>query len=137
MQARINALTDQLGSPGTPPNRRPNQGLLIGGIVLFLSTYATNLTGVAGNALGGGPGREGLLAVPGAGPLILMAQTTNALGNFFLGADALAQVGSIAMIVYALSEPRPARVDAPPRATLRLVPLLGPDRTGLGLAGQF
>jgi hypothetical protein len=130
-------------SPQAPPESevwsrtemRHPRGPIIAGAILLFGTYATDLTGVLGNAFAGGPSRENWLAVPFAGPLVLMAQTTNAPGNMLLAADALLQAGGLAMFVYGLTRNVPTVVKWD--MNVSAAPWLGPGHAGIGLHGSF
>jgi hypothetical protein len=123
--------------PGYTRTVHSRTKLVAAGAILLASTYAVNITGVIGNAVGGGPSTENWLLAPGVGPLILMAQTTSALGNVFLAADALAQLSGVAMIVYGLAAPVPALVRDERGLSVTVLPLLGAGRSGVGLVGSF
>jgi hypothetical protein len=130
----------QEGQPVPPGYRRTThsrKGLVIAGAVLFGSLYTVNLMGAAGNAVFGRPNQENWLVVPGVGPLVVMAQTTNAPGNVLLAADALVQLGAIAMFAYGLAAPVPAIVRDEGAPSLAVMPMLGGGRAGLGVVGRF
>lgn len=120
------------------PEKRSRKGLVVWGAVLFGSVYGTGIIGVGGNAFGGGPGRESWLLLPGIGPLVLMAQTTNPAGDVGLAVDALAQLSGVAMFVYGVAAPKDVLVyHVGSGVSLSLAPVLGTGRSGLGLVGQF
>jgi hypothetical protein len=123
--------------PGYRRTMRSRKGLVIAGGVLFGSLYTVNLMGVAGNAVFGRAKQENWLAFPGIGPLVVMAQTTNAPGNVLLAADAVIQLSAIAMFVYGLAAPVPAIVRDEGAPSLAVVPMLGGGRAGLGVLGRF
>jgi len=139
-------MDDARPTPPPPPDmpvvgvrRKRRTGILAGGIVLLTVPYAFSVTGAVGNGLLKGPDRYGWLALPGAGPLILMAETTSPAGNVVLAGDALAQAAGIGLIAYDVLHPR--RVDVAddtaeaPRVTL--TPILAAGRAGVGVAGTF
>jgi hypothetical protein len=124
-------------SPGYARTTHSRKGLVIAGAVLFGSLYAVNLTGVAGNAVFGRARQENWLALPGVGPLVVMAQTTNAPGNLLLAADALVQLSAIAMFVYGLAAQVPAIARDEGAPSLAVMPMLGGGRAGVGVVGRF
>jgi hypothetical protein len=123
--------------PATTTTQRSHRGLVSGGAVLFSVSYAISLIGAGGNFALGGPRRENWLLLPGLGPLVLMAETTNPVGNVLLALDALAELGGIAMITYGLAAPstEPVSDDATP--SVAVTPMLGPGWTGVGVAARF
>jgi hypothetical protein len=121
------------GEPPPPPRKRVR--LVTGGSLLLGIPYSLGLTGDAVNTLGNGPKRYNWLLLPGGGPLVLMAETTNAPGNIILALDAVAQISGIAMLSYAIASPVPVAEESTP--TVSFIPLLGGGRAGIGVVGRF
>lgn len=120
-----------------PPQKRGHTGMITGGILLLAIPYGLGFTGVAGNALLGGPGRESWLLLPGFGSVVLMAETTNSVGNVVLAADTLLQLSGVAMITYGLAAPAVGESGDAAAPTVSFVPIVGSGRTGVGLVGTF
>jgi hypothetical protein len=136
--------------PGYHESTRIRRGLVIGGAVLFGTTYLFTALGASVVAAAGCSGEgcysAGALFVPGVGPFIQMAQPGNgAIGNFWLAIDGLAQVGGITMFVVGLAAPKTVLVrnDLGEETTkkkdfqLALSPIVAPGRQGMGLVGTF
>lgn len=129
--------------PGYHPKTRTRVGLVVGGAVLFGTTYLFSALGAAIGA-DANPGQTNpysALLIPGAGPFIQMFQSGNSsVGNFFLALDGLCQVGGISMFAIGLAAPKTVLVrndlaNSAPR--LSIVPIVGPDRSGMSLVGTF
>jgi hypothetical protein len=137
--------------PGYHESTRIRRGLVIGGAVLFGTTYLlTALTGSilisANNDCGGTCGSSGwgTLLIPAVGPFVSMAHSGNtALGNFWLAFDGLAQVGGITMFAVGIASPATVLVrndlgsNSNNGLHLALAPIVAPDRQGAALIGTF
>jgi hypothetical protein len=133
--------------PGYHETTRIRKGLVIGGAVLFGTTYLFTALGASvvegcGNSCGNS--NVGSLFVPGVGPFIQMAQPGNgALGNFWLAVDGIAQLGGITMFVVGLAAPKTVLIrndlgsSSKKDFQLALSPIVGPGRQGMGLVGAF
>jgi hypothetical protein len=130
--------------PGYHESTRIRKGLVIGGAVLFGTTYlltAASASVVEGCNCGG---NVASLFVPGVGPFIQMAQTGNtALSSFWLAFDGIAQLGGITMFVVGLAAPKTVLVrndlGSNPKKDfhLALAPMVAPGREGMGVIGTF
>ena len=117
--------------------KRSRETFVLAGSLLLGISSAINLIGVGGNALLAGPSRENWLLVPGVGPLVLMAETTNAPGNVALAMDALAAFGGIAMMTYGLASPIATLVRDESVPAFAFTPMVGIGSAGAYLVGQF
>jgi hypothetical protein len=123
---------------GYKTSTRGPEGLVTGGGVLFGVSTAISVLGATGSLLVAGPHRESWLFLPGFGPLALMTQTTNVLGNVLLAADALAELGGIAMLTYGLASRTTVLVRNDVVALRFFVaPKIGAGQTGLSVIGQW
>jgi len=148
--------------PGYHESTRIRKGLVIGGAVLFGSTYLLSaFTATVGAAdastncaidssLGstqscnsGNPLTA--LFIPAVGPFVQMAHSGNtAVGNFWLALDGVAQVGGIVMFIAGLAAPKTVLVRNDLGSIvhkkdfeLSLAPLVSPQRQGMGVVGTF
>jgi hypothetical protein len=128
-----------MAPPVVPLRRIRRPAVWVSGLLFLTVPYSFSLNGAIGSAALKGPDRYGWLALPGAGPLVLMAETTNAGGNVVLAFDAMSQAAGIALITYDLLHPRWAYVEddqlAAPRMTL--TPIFAAGRVGVGVTGSF
>jgi len=117
--------------------RHPGDDWLLAGILFLTIPYGLSLTGAVGSTFIGHTSHEDWLALPGVGPVPLIVETSNPVGNVVLSLDALAQLGGIAMIVYGgvLRSTRSHEARAPLPVTL--APLLGSGRSGVVVVGEF
>jgi hypothetical protein len=131
----------QEGDPvpdGYKVSTRGPEGLVTGGAWLFGVSTAISVLGAAGSLVIGGPPRESWLFLPGFGPLGLMTQTTNVLGNVLLATDALAQLGGIAMLTYGLASRTTVLVRKDAVAfRFAIAPKIGAGQTGIAVMGQW
>jgi hypothetical protein len=138
--------------PGYHESTRIRKGLVIGGAVLFGTTYllsaltasvaisadSADCNGCSGNSSG-----LGTLLIPGVGPFVTMAHSGNtALGNFWLAFDGIAQVGGITMFAIGIASPKTVLVrnDLGSNSSgfhLALSPIIAPGRQGMGVIGTF
>jgi hypothetical protein len=147
--------------PGYHEATRVRKGLVIGGAVLFGSTYlisAFTATAGAANAsetcainMDFGSSQDcntgnplTALFIPAVGPFIQMAHSGNgAVGNFWLALDGIAQVGGITMFVVGLASPKTVLVRNDLGSIkkkdfqLSLAPIVSPQRQGMGVVGTF
>jgi hypothetical protein len=148
--------------PGYHESTRIRKGLVIGGAVLFGSTYllsAFTATVGAANAsencsinmaFGSNQGCNSgnpltALFIPAVGPFIQMAHSGNtAVGNFWLALDGVAQVGGITMFLVGLASPKTVLVRNDlgsivhkKEFELSLAPIVSPQRQGMGVVGTF
>lgn len=129
--------------PGYRPITRIRTGLVAGGAVLFGVTYLFSILGAAIGAddNSGQSNPFSALLVPAAGPFIQMFHSGNSsVGNFFLALDGLSQVGGISMLAIGIAAPQAVLVRNDLASTtprLSIAPILGPDRSGMGLVGTF
>jgi len=132
--------------PGYHEATRIRKGLVIGGAVLFGTTYLFTALGASIVAACSGENcySAGSLFVPGVGPFIQMAQPGNgAIGNFWLAVDGIAQLGGITMFVVGLAAPKSVLVrndlgsSSKKDFQLALSPIVGPGQQGMGLVGTF
>jgi hypothetical protein len=128
--------------PGYHESTRIRRGLVIGGAVLFGSTYL--LTALVGAALSDchcTTTSFGPLLVPGVGPFIEMAQSGTASGSLFLALDGLSQLGGIAMFIAGFAAPKTVLVQGAvgSKGGLQLAfsPIVAPGQSGMGVVGSF
>jgi hypothetical protein len=123
---------------GYKASTRGPEGLVTGGEWLFGVSTAISVVGATGSLLFAAPPRESWLFVPGFGPLALMTQTTNVLGNVLLATDALAQLGGIAMLTYGLASRTTILVRKDSVAfRFAVAPKIGAGQTGIAVIGQW
>jgi hypothetical protein len=119
--------------PGYHPKAQARIGLVVGGAVLFGITYLISALAV--------PLATTALYVPGVGPFIQLSQSGNIpTSSFLLVLDGLCQVGGISMFAIGLAVPKSVLVRndvASNPLRLTIAPILGPDRSGMGLVGTF
>ncbi len=130
----------QEGDPipaGYTTTLRARKGFVLAGTLLLAIPYGVSFTGAVGNELVRGPSRENWLFLPGAGPVVLMAQTGNPPGNIVLALDGLAQLAGIAMIAYGVASPGPVLLRESTRASFLVTPMLGGGRSGAAIVGRF
>jgi hypothetical protein len=142
--------------PGYHESTRIRKGLVIGGAVLFGSTYLlsafTATVGAADaseNCIWSTPSCNSSnpltsLFIPAVGPFIQMAHSGNtAVGNFWLALDGIAQVGGITMFAIGLASPKTVLVRNDLGSITRkdfqlsLAPIVSPQRQGMGFVGTF
>jgi hypothetical protein len=137
--------------PGYHESTRIRKGLVIGGAVLFGTTYlfsafaATLGAATESDCYGTGCGSTGnpltALFIPAVGPFIQMAHSGNgAVGNFWLALDGIAQVGGITMFAVGFAAPKTVLVRNDLGSNgihLQLAPIVAPGRQGMGLIGTF
>jgi hypothetical protein len=135
---------EETAPPGYHSATRARSGLVTAGVTLFGVTYGSSLLATALDATlcataCASVGHDEALAVPGIGPFVQMARTTNPAGNAILALDGLAQLGGIAMFTVGLAMRQ--EVFVPDRAveTPRLVvtPVAGSGGAGFLLGGRF
>jgi hypothetical protein len=113
---------------------------LVAGTLCLAIPYGLSLTGAAGDDVMGGPKHENWLALPGFGPIVLMAETTAPAGNVVLGVDGLLQLGGVAMIVYGgILRAREGAAGGTDDSKLRftVMPMTGAGRSGAMIVGTF
>jgi hypothetical protein len=120
---------------------RARTGLVVGGAVLFGTTYLISaLTGAAGSDLSN-CGCYGALFVPGVGPFIELGQSTTATGSLLLVLDGVSQLGGIAMFIAGFAAPRTVLVRDDYGSSqgfhIALAPIVAPGRSGMGVVGTF
>jgi hypothetical protein len=128
---RVLTLDD--GDP-IPPNyhrvMRVRSGLVKAGAALFGATYPLSLgvVGMCAAVACNSVGKDVALAIPGVGPFVQMARTTNFPGNAVLALDGLAQLGGIAMITIGVAASQEVFEPNAVAETfhLTLAPMLGP-----------
>jgi hypothetical protein len=121
--------------PGYHKEEHARKGLIIGGAVLFGTTYLLSaLTGALANDLGGSA--TGLF-IPAIGPFVQMGQGGTATGEFLLAFDGILQCGGIVMFGLGLGYPSTELVRNDFGFSLHLQPMLGPSQQGMGLGGTF
>lgn len=121
--------------PGYHPDTRVRKGLVIGGSVLFGTTYL--LSALVGAAVNDTGGRGTFLMLPVVGPFLQMAVTDSSTGNVVLAIDGLAQGAGALMFILGITSPRTVLVRND-LAEVRLTPMkVGERGSGLGLLGTF
>ena len=133
--------------PGYHSSTRVRKGLVVGGAVLFGTTYllsaliAAVSTDVCNSNIGPCQSASTLF-IPGVGPFIALGPNGgSATGDFFLVLDGLAQIGGLAMFTIGLASPKTVLVrndlgyDSAPH--LSLAPIFGAGRSEVGLVGTF
>jgi hypothetical protein len=129
--------------PGYHRSTQVRKGAVIAGAVVFGVLYLLS-TLVAAAAQDASPNQSnpvGALWVPGIGPFMQIANTSSAIGNWFLVVDGLGQTGGIALFIYGIASPKPILERNPvepreARIVPRIIPL-GRDGAGLGFTGSF
>jgi hypothetical protein len=127
--------------PGYHEATRIRRGLVVGGAVLFGTTYLLSAIVAAAVTDCHCGGTAGALFIPGAGPFVELGQSNSATGSLFLVLDGVSQLGGIAMFVAGLAAPRTVLVRNDLGSTsafhLALSPIVGPGRSGMGVVGTF
>jgi hypothetical protein len=134
--------------PGYHESTRIRRGLVIGGAVLFGTTYLLSaLVGsiaiTANDDCQGCSGSSlGALLIPAVGPFVAMGNSGNtALGDFWLAFDGLLQVGGITMFAVGIAAPKTVLVrndlGSNQGIHLSLAPIVAPGRQGMGVIGTF
>jgi hypothetical protein len=135
--------------PGYRTVERTRKGLVIGGAVLFGTTYlVTALAGAIADDYNSSCGglferscstpRPNVTAlyVPAIGPFIQIANTRSATTNTALAIDGLAQSAGAVMLIVGLTSPKTVLVRND-LAEIRVTPMVGRGTTGAALTGTF
>lgn len=128
--------------PGYHQESHIRKGLVIGGAVLFGSTYllsalsaalitdASNATGSSSSA--------GALFIPVVGPFVEIGQVHgDATASLFLVLDGLCQAGGVTMFAIGLASPRTELVRNDFGFNMHFAPIVSKDYSGMGLVGKF
>jgi hypothetical protein len=122
---------------------RTRKGLVVGGAVTFGTLYFFSALAAAVSA-DANPGQSNPLWpmwIPGIGPFIQMTQGSSATGNMFLALDGVAQTAGLAMLFVGLTSPKTVLVrndlSADAKPTVRAMPIVGRNMTGVGVVGTF
>jgi hypothetical protein len=135
--------------PGYRTVKRTRKGLVIGGAVLFGTTYLiTALVGAIADDYNSSCGglferscstpRPNVTAlyVPAIGPFIQIANTSSATTSTALAIDGLAQSAGAVMLIVGLTSPKTVLVRND-LAEIRVTPMVGGGTTGAALTGTF
>lgn len=132
------------GQP-TPPGyvyaEKRRTGAIVGGAVLFGTTYALSLFGAFVGAVSqsvtfDGPGHNksyAPLLLPAVGPFLQIGQGASSAGTLVLVADGIAQSAGLGLLIYGLASKRSVFV----RQDIAVVPSVGNGNTGAMLVGRF
>jgi hypothetical protein len=127
--------------PGYHESVRARKGLIIGGAVLFGTMYLISAFAAAAETDLSSCGCHGGLFIPGAGPFVELGHSGGATASLFLVLDGVSQVGGIAMFIAGFAAPQTVLVrndmGSKGRLHLALSPIIGPDRSGMGVVGTF
>jgi hypothetical protein len=126
--------------PGYHEEEHARKGLIIGGAVLFGTTYLLSAVTAAAysDANIGNGGTATALYVPGVGPFIEIGQVSSATGSLFLALDGICQLGGITMFALGLAYPNKELVRNDFGGIhLHLAPIVARDKQGMGLVGTF
>jgi len=122
--------------PGYHTETHVRTGLIVGGAVLFGTTYLLSaLIGSIGSDIGSSS-LNGLY-VPGIGPFIAMPAAGDATGGLFLALDGLCQLGGIAMFTAGFVAPRTQLVRNDIGLNWHVMPVFNRDHQGMALVGTF
>jgi hypothetical protein len=110
-------------------------GLVIGGAVLFGTTYLFTTMGAAISSDAGNP--VNALYVPVFGPFIQAGQTSTSTGAFFYALDGLVQAGGVTMFALGIALPKHELVRNDFGVNWSIKPLFGKNQSGMGLVGTF
>jgi hypothetical protein len=124
--------------PGYHVEEHARKGLIVGGAVLFGTTYLLSAISAAAVSDSNAATTANALYIPAVGPFIQMGQSTSATEGLFLALDGLCQVGGIAMFIGGLAAPNKELVRNDFGGLhLHLAPIVGKDKQGMGLVGTF
>jgi hypothetical protein len=125
--------------PGYHQESHVRRGLVIGGAVLFGTTYLLSAlsAAVVSDANSGSSNPAAALYIPAVGPFVEMGQVGSATAGFFLALDGLCQVGGITMFIVGLASPKTELVRNDFGFQLHLAPIISRDHSGMGLVGTF
>jgi hypothetical protein len=129
---------------GYHPVERTRRGLVIGGSVLFGTTYFLSVLAAAGSG-DANPGETNPLWpmwIPAVGPFIQMTKTSSETANVFLALDGAAQTAGLIMLFYGLTSPKTVLVRndlaaADTKPHVNAAPIVGRNMTGVGVVGTF
>jgi hypothetical protein len=122
--------------PGYTPVERVRKGPIIGGSITFGALY---LLSAFSAAVASDAGDKSLapLYVPVVGPIIQMAKTDSATGNFVLAIDAVGQGVGAGLLIFGLTSRKTVLVRNDIVGEVHVVPMVSASSQGVGLGGTF